>query len=37
MTKHFTRRSALTVVSGVGASMAAGRFWAEDKAGRAAA
>ena len=34
MTKHFTRRSALTVIACGGASMAAGRAWAEDKTGR---
>jgi NitT/TauT family transport system substrate-binding protein len=35
MATHFTRRSALTIIAGCGASMAAGRAWAEDKAGRA--
>ena len=34
MAKHFTRRSALTVIACGGASMAAGRAWAEDKTGR---
>src|SRR6267154_2817775 len=34
MTKHLTRRSALTVLACGGASMAAGRAWAEDKTGR---
>src|SRR6202163_1626602 len=34
MTRQFTRRSALTIVAGGGASLAAGRAWAEDKAGR---
>jgi NitT/TauT family transport system substrate-binding protein len=34
MIKHFTRRSALTVIACGGASMAAGRARAEDKAGR---
>jgi NitT/TauT family transport system substrate-binding protein len=34
MATHFTRRSALTIVAGAGASMAAGRAWAEDKTGR---
>jgi hypothetical protein len=37
MTTHFTRRSALTVITCGGASMAVRRVWAEDKAGRAAA
>jgi NitT/TauT family transport system substrate-binding protein len=35
MATHFTRRSALTIIAGSGASMAAGRAWAEDKTGRA--
>ncbi len=34
MTKHFTRRSALTIIACGGASLAAGRAWAEDKTGR---
>jgi len=34
MTAHFTRRSALTIIVCGGASMAAGRAWAEDKTGR---
>ena len=34
MATHFTRRSALTIIAGSGASMAAGRAWAEDKTGR---
>jgi NitT/TauT family transport system substrate-binding protein len=34
MAAHFTRRSALTIIAGCGASMATGRAWAEDKAGR---
>jgi NitT/TauT family transport system substrate-binding protein len=34
MTKHFTRRSALTIIAAGGASAAAGRAWGEDKAGR---
>jgi NitT/TauT family transport system substrate-binding protein len=34
MAKHFTRRSALTVIAAGGASMAAGRAWSEDKTGR---
>jgi NitT/TauT family transport system substrate-binding protein len=34
MATHFTRRSALTIIAGYGASMAAGRAWAEDKSGR---
>src|ERR1700736_1944770 len=34
MTKRFTRRSALTIIAGAGVSMAAGRAWAENKAGR---
>jgi NitT/TauT family transport system substrate-binding protein len=34
MTRQFTRRSALTIVAGGGASVAAGRAWAEDKSGR---
>jgi NitT/TauT family transport system substrate-binding protein len=34
MATHLTRRSALTVIAGSGASMAAGRAWAEDKTGR---
>jgi NitT/TauT family transport system substrate-binding protein len=35
MATHFTRRSALTIIAGSGASIAAGRAWAEDKTGRA--
>jgi NMT1/THI5 like len=35
MTAHFTRRSALTIIACGGASVAAGRAWAEEKAGRA--
>jgi NitT/TauT family transport system substrate-binding protein len=35
MAKHFTRRSALTIIAAGGASMAAGRAFAEDKTGRA--
>jgi NitT/TauT family transport system substrate-binding protein len=34
MTTRFTRRSALTIIACGSASMAAGRAWAEDKAGR---
>src|ERR1700681_823477 len=34
MTRQFTRRSALTIVAGGGASVAAGRARAEDKSGR---
>lgn len=34
MTTRFTRRSALTIIAGGSASIAAGRAWAEDKAGR---
>jgi NitT/TauT family transport system substrate-binding protein len=34
MTAHFTRRSALTIIACSGASMAVGRAWAENKAGR---
>src|ERR1700754_49365 len=34
MATHFTRRSALTIIAGCGASMAAGRAWADDKTGR---
>ena len=34
MATHFTRRSALTVIAAGGASIAAGRAWAEDKDGR---
>ena len=34
MTARFTRRSALTIIACGSASMAAGRTWAEDKAGR---
>ncbi len=34
MAKHFTRRSALTIIACSGASVAAGRAWAEDKTGR---
>jgi NitT/TauT family transport system substrate-binding protein len=30
---HFTRRSALTIIAGSGAMLAAGRAWAENKAG----
>jgi NitT/TauT family transport system substrate-binding protein len=35
MAKHFTRRSALTIIAAGGASMTAGRAFAEDKTGRA--
>ncbi len=35
MEKHFTRRSALTVIAAGGASMAAGRAFTDDKVGRA--
>ena len=35
MAKHFTRRSALTIIAAGGASMAAGRAFAEDRTGRA--
>jgi NitT/TauT family transport system substrate-binding protein len=35
MAKHFTRRSALTIIAAGGASMAAGRAFAEEKTGRA--
>src|ERR1700710_2678179 len=35
MAKHFTRRSALTIIAGTGASLAAGRARAEGKEGRA--
>jgi NitT/TauT family transport system substrate-binding protein len=35
MAKHFTRRSALTIIAAGGASMAAGRAFAEDKTARA--
>jgi NitT/TauT family transport system substrate-binding protein len=35
MAKLFTRRSALTIIAASGASMAAGRAFAEDKTGRA--
>jgi sulfonate transport system substrate-binding protein len=34
MATHLTRRSALTIIAGGGAAMAAGRAWAEDKTGR---
>jgi NitT/TauT family transport system substrate-binding protein len=34
MATHFTRRSALTIIAGCGASMATDRAWAEDKPGR---
>jgi NitT/TauT family transport system substrate-binding protein len=34
MTRHFTRRSALTIIAGGAASIAAGRTWADDKSGR---
>jgi NitT/TauT family transport system substrate-binding protein len=34
MAKHFTRRSALTIIAAGGASMAAGRAWSDDKTGR---
>ena len=34
MRTHFTRRSALTIITAGGASLAAGRAWAEDKSGR---
>jgi NitT/TauT family transport system substrate-binding protein len=34
MARHFTRRSALTIIAAGGASMAAGRAFAEDKTGR---
>jgi len=34
MSKHFTRRSVLTIIAAGGASMAAGRAFAEDKTGR---
>ena len=34
MATYFTRRSALTIIAGGSAAMAAGRAWAEDKAGR---
>src|ERR1700716_2034122 len=34
MAKPFTRRSALTIIAGWGASVAAGGAWAEDKSGR---
>jgi NitT/TauT family transport system substrate-binding protein len=34
MARHFTRRLALTIIAGGGASMAAGGAWAEDKTGR---
>jgi len=34
MAKQLTRRSALTIIAGCGASVAAGRAWAEDKSGR---
>ena len=34
MAKQLTRRSALTIIAGCGASVAARRAWAEDKSGR---
>jgi NitT/TauT family transport system substrate-binding protein len=34
MATHFTRRSALTIIAGCGASVGAGHAWAEDKPGR---
>jgi ABC-type nitrate/sulfonate/bicarbonate transport systems, periplasmic components len=34
MARRFTRRSALTIIAGCGASVAARRAWAEDKSGR---
>ncbi len=34
MPRHFTRRSALTIIACGGASMASGRGWADDKTGR---
>src|SRR5258708_31700988 len=34
MARHFTRRSALTIIAGGSASVAAGRAWAEEKTGR---
>jgi NitT/TauT family transport system substrate-binding protein len=34
MATRFTRRSALTIIAGCGASMVTGRAWAEDKTGR---
>src|SRR5450759_725324 len=34
MAKYFTRRSALTIIACGGASVAAGRAWADDKTGR---
>jgi NitT/TauT family transport system substrate-binding protein len=34
MAAHFTRRSALTIIAGAGASIGAGRAWGEDKTGR---
>jgi NitT/TauT family transport system substrate-binding protein len=34
MAPHFTRRSALTIIAGSGAYIAAGRAWAENKDGR---
>jgi NitT/TauT family transport system substrate-binding protein len=34
MTRHFTRRSALTIIAGSAASIAAGPTWADDKNGR---
>src|SRR5471032_403585 len=34
MTRRFSRRSALTIVAGASASVAVGRAWADDKAGR---
>jgi NitT/TauT family transport system substrate-binding protein len=33
MAKHLTRRSALTIIAGSGAALAAGRAWADNKAG----
>jgi NitT/TauT family transport system substrate-binding protein len=35
MATHFTRRSALTIIAGCGASVGVGRAWAEDRPGRA--
>ena len=34
MTRHFTRRSALTIIACSGVSLSAGRASAEDKTGR---
>src|SRR4030081_3803697 len=34
MAKQFTRRSALTIIAGGGASVSASRAWAEDRSGR---